>query len=200
MARNVGDLALLLSVMAGPDPRAPHGARRPRHRRSRRRSPARSPGCGSRSSADLGGAFEVDAEVAAVVEAAGRGLRRRRRHGRRRRTPTSPRPTTPSAPCGPGTSRRRSATLLAEHPDDFKQSLADNIRAGRAPHRRRRRPRLRPAHRPRPRRMRRVLRRRTTCWCCRSRRCRRSRPTRSTRPRSTAGRWRPTSTGCGRRT
>ena len=42
------------------------------------------------------------------------------------------RPTTRSAPCAPGTSRPSSATLLAEHPDAFKASLADNIRAGEA--------------------------------------------------------------------
>ncbi len=37
MARDVGDLALLLSVLAGPDPRAPARARRPRRERSPRR-------------------------------------------------------------------------------------------------------------------------------------------------------------------
>ena len=185
--------------MAGPDPRAPQALGDPgvdvRAAAGRHRWPA----CGSRCRTDLGGAFEVDHEVAAVVDGVGRGLRRRRRHGRAAPTPTSPRPTTPSAPCAPGTSRPASAALLAEHPDAFKQSLADNIRPAST---------LTGADVARAyaqrtalsERMRRVLRRRTTCWCCRSRRCRRSRPTRSSRPRSTAGRWRPTSTGCGRRT
>ena len=40
MARNVGDLALLLSVLAGPDPRVPARARRPRLVVRARRSPA----------------------------------------------------------------------------------------------------------------------------------------------------------------
>ena len=89
------------------------------------------PGCGWRCSVDLGGAFEVDHEVAAVVErprppaspAAGA-------HGRRGAPRPLARPTTPSARCAPGTSRRASARCCAEHPDAFKPSLADNIRAG----------------------------------------------------------------------
>ena len=130
MARNVGDLALLLSVIAGPDPRAPQAL------------------------GDPGAAFAPPV-VGLAHRAAGRavGRPRRRLRGRRTRSPrwSSPpaavlasagatvssalprrcrRPTTPSAPCGPGTSRRCSATLLAEHPDAFKASLADNIRAG----------------------------------------------------------------------
>ena len=63
MARNVGDLALLLSVMAGPDPRAPQALGRPRRRRSRRRSPGSLAGLRVALSVDLGGAFEVDDEV-----------------------------------------------------------------------------------------------------------------------------------------
>ena len=48
MARNVGDLALLLSVLAGPDPRVPHALGRPGRRRSPHRSRGRWPACGSR--------------------------------------------------------------------------------------------------------------------------------------------------------
>ena len=66
MARNVGDLALLLSVMAGPDPRAPQALGDPG-------SAFAPPLAGSLAglrvalSTDLGGAFDVDDEVAGVV-------------------------------------------------------------------------------------------------------------------------------------
>src|SRR4051794_4461183 len=70
MARNVGDVALLLSVLAGPDPRAPlalgdSGAGFA--------PPVTGSLVGLRMavSADLGGAFEVDPEVASIVESAG---------------------------------------------------------------------------------------------------------------------------------
>ena len=96
-------------------------------------------------------------------------------------------PGTPSASCWPSTPRRS------------RPSLADNIRAGES---------LTGADVARAYAQRTALSetdarassRRTTCWRCRSARCRRSRPTRSSRRRSTAGRWRPTSTGCARRT
>ena len=94
-------------------------------------------------SPDLGGLFEVDARGTPRGRGGRRGLRGGRARRSSRRTPTSPRPTTPSAPCAPGSSRRRFGELLAAHPDSFKQSLADNIRAGERAHRRRRRPRLR---------------------------------------------------------
>ena len=56
-----------------PGPAGAAGARRPRARPSRRRSPARSPGCGSRCRPTSAAPFEVDDEVAAVVaESAGR--------------------------------------------------------------------------------------------------------------------------------
>ena len=60
-----------------------------------------------------------------------------------------PRPRTPSARCAPGHFQAGFRDLLAEHPDEFKPSLADNIRAGEGLRRRRRRPRLPAAHRPR---------------------------------------------------
>jgi len=67
MARNVGDLALLLSVMAGPDPRAPQALGDPG---STFAPPVRGSLAGLRVavSPDLGGLLEVDHEVAAVVE------------------------------------------------------------------------------------------------------------------------------------
>src|SRR4051812_9990336 len=66
MARNVGDLALLLSVMAGPDPRAPQALR---EAGASFAPPLAGSLAGLRVAIapDLGGAIEVDAEVAAIV-------------------------------------------------------------------------------------------------------------------------------------
>ena len=128
LARDVADLALLLSVMAGPDPRVPLALGDP----GRAFAP---PLAGSLVgirvgvSPDLGGLCEVDAEVAHVVE------------------------TVAGACAAAGASVTRAmpdlslaedvflilrawhfhavfAEELAAHPDDFKPSLADNIRAG----------------------------------------------------------------------
>jgi amidase len=123
MARNVGDLALLLSVMAGPDPRVPlalgdpGGAFAPPVTGSLR-------GLRVALSVDLGGAFEVDHEVAEVVESARSLLDAADAH--------------PDLPEADDTFRTLRAwhfqamfgELLAAHPDAFKTSLADNIRAG----------------------------------------------------------------------
>jgi amidase len=123
MARNVGDVALLLSVLAGPDPRAPNALSDPG-------GTFAPPVVGSLDgvrvalSVDLGGAFDVDHEVAEVVESA--------------------RPLLGAADAHPDlheaddTFRTLRAwhfqamfgDLLAAHPDAFKASLADNIRAG----------------------------------------------------------------------
>jgi len=133
MARNVGDLALLLSVMAGPDPRVPTALGDP----GIVFAPplADSMGAGMLAglrvavSSDLGGAFEVDREVGALVESsvavfsdAGASV-------------TSAHPVLSEADDTFRTLRAwlfqaAFGQLLAEHPDDFKQSLADNIRAG----------------------------------------------------------------------
>src|SRR6478672_6614531 len=66
MARNVGDVALLLSVLAGPDPRAPQALGDPGARFA---PPVTGSLAGLRValSVDLGGAFEVDHDVASVV-------------------------------------------------------------------------------------------------------------------------------------
>ncbi|MDP3892368.1 amidase [Nocardioides sp.] len=128
LARNVGDLALLLSVLAGPDPRAPLALGDP----GRAFAP---PVTGSLAglrvalSVDLGGAFEVDTEVAAVVEASASAF-----------TAAGSRVDAayPDLDLADDTFRTLRAwhfqakfgTLLAEHPDAFKPSLADNIRAG----------------------------------------------------------------------
>jgi len=128
MARNVGDLALLLSVLAGPDRRVPLTLGEPGRTFA---APLGGSLAGLRVavSVDLGGAFEVDAEVAAVVEASaavftGAGASVSGAH--------------PHLSLADGTFRTLRAwefqstfgRLLAKNPDSFKQSLADNIRAG----------------------------------------------------------------------
>ena len=148
-------------------------------------------------SVDLGGAFEVDHEVAAVVS-------RRRRclacagAAVARRNPSLPEADDTFRTLRAWHFQAKFGELLADNPDAFKASLADNIRAGesltgadvaRAY-----------ASAPRSRSGCGSSSRPTTSWCCRSPRCRRSRRTRSSRARSTGGRWRPTWTGCARRT
>ena len=130
MARNVDDLALLLSVLAGPDPRVPLALGDP--------GAAFAPpvtgslrGLRVAVSTDLGGLIEVDAEVAAVVDATAAGLAAA---GARVAA------AQPDLALGEDTFRTLRAwtfqagfrDLLAEHPDEFKPSLADNIRAGAA--------------------------------------------------------------------
>ena len=129
MARNVGDLALLLSVIAGPDRNTPFALSDP--------------------GARFGPAGERHAGRAAgrPVRRPGRRDRGRRR-GRRRGGPHRPRPSPPPAPrwrrprptCRFADDVFRTlrawqfqaafADELAQHPDAFKPSLADNIRAG----------------------------------------------------------------------
>ena len=128
MARNVGDLALLLSVIAGPDPRAPLALGDP--------GVAFAPplagtlrGLRVAYSLDLGGAFEVDASVAAVVEEAGRLFAR---------SGAAVLSAWPDLSLADDTFRTLRAwhfqasygAMLARNPDAFKRSLADNIRAG----------------------------------------------------------------------
>jgi len=128
MARNVADLALLLSVIAGPDPRVPNALADPG-------STFAPPIAGNLSgvsvalSVDLGGAFEVDSEVGALVEASAATFTRAGAHVS---------PAHPDLDLADDTFRTLRAwhfqasfaELLAEHPDAFKPSLADNIRAG----------------------------------------------------------------------
>ena len=128
MARNVGDLALLLSVMAGPDPRAPLALGDP-GRRSRRRWPARWPGCGSRCRPTSAApsrwttrSRRWSTASAAVFAGAGASV-------------VAAHPDLAGADDTFRTLRAwhfqaKLGPLLAEHPDAFKQSLADNIRAG----------------------------------------------------------------------
>jgi amidase len=128
MARNVGDLALLLSVMAGPDPRVPTALGAPGIVFA---PPVSGTLAGLRValSTDLGGAFEVDHEVAAVVESSAAVF------SAAGATVTSTHPVLGEAEDTFRTMRAwlfqaSFGELLAEHPDDFKPSLADNIRAG----------------------------------------------------------------------
>jgi len=128
LARNVGDLALLLSVLAGPDPRAPQALGDPGGTFADPQAAGLS-GLRVALSVDLGGAFEVDHEVAGVVESAGLSLA-----GAGARITSS----YPDLGLAEDTFRTlrawhfqaRFGRLLAEHPDAFKPSLADNIRAG----------------------------------------------------------------------
>lgn len=128
MARNVGDLALLLSVIAGPDPRAPQALGDPG---STFLSPPEVALAGLRVavSVDLGGAFAVDDEVAAAVArsagvftAAGADV-------------TADRPVLDEADEAFRTLRAwhfqaKFGAMLAANPDAFKPSLEANIRAG----------------------------------------------------------------------
>ena len=124
MARNVGDLALLRSVMAGPDPRAPQALREPGSSFASL-LPLSLSGLRVALSVDLGGAFEVDDEVASVVSSAASLFDR----------VSEAHPVLTEADDTFRTLRAwhfqaKLGPLLAEHPDAFKQSLADNIRAG----------------------------------------------------------------------
>jgi len=128
LARNVGDLALLLSVLAGPDPRAPQALGDPGIVFA---PPVAGELTGLRVavSTDLGGVLEVDAEVAGIVE------RSRQVFEAAGATVDAAYPTLSDADDTFRTLRAwhfqaMFGALLAEHPDDFKASLADNIRAG----------------------------------------------------------------------
>ena len=128
LARNVGDLALLLSVIAGPDPRVPTALGEPG---ASFRDPVAASLGGLRVavSPDLGGLLEVDDEVRRVVEEAGASFADGGAHVE------SAHPDLAEADDTFRTLRAwlfqaAFGELLAAHPDSFKQSLADNIRAG----------------------------------------------------------------------
>ncbi|MGB0102106.1 MAG: amidase [Nocardioides sp.] len=128
MARNVGDLALLLSVLAGPDPRAPHALGDPG-------AAFAPPVAGSLAgvrvalSTDLGGAFEVDDEVAAIVASSASTFAD---------AGASVADAHPDLAEADDTFRALRAwhlhaklgATLAAHPGALKSSLADNIRLG----------------------------------------------------------------------
>ncbi len=131
MARNVADLALLLSVMAGPDPRTPQALETSG---STFAAPFGGDIRGLRGlrvalTTDLGGAFTVDHAVAEVVEAQAAVL-----------TDAGAAVSRAHPDLGPGEETFRTlrawkfwhgfGEMLAKDPDGFKPSLADNIRAG----------------------------------------------------------------------
>jgi amidase len=128
LARTVDDLALLLSVIAGPDDRVPTALGDPG---SGFAAPPEVPLAGLRValSPDLGGLLEIDAEVRRVVEEAGASLAD---------AGAAVELASPDLAEAEDTFRTLRAwlfqaafgALLAEHPDAFKPCLADNIRAG----------------------------------------------------------------------
>lgn len=129
LARNVGDLALLLSVLAGPDPRAPQALGDPGSTFAPPLTPASLDGLRVACSVDLGGALVVDHGVADVVRTSAARL------SDAGATVTEAAPDLSLADDTFRTLRAwhfqaKFATLLAENPTSFKPSLEANIRAG----------------------------------------------------------------------
>ena len=130
MARDVEDLALLLSVLAGPDPRAPMSLESPGTTFA---PPLRGSLTGVRValSVDLGGAFAVDRPVAEVVSAQGDVL------AAEGAVVEADHPVLHGADAAFRTLRawlfhHRFRTLLEKRPESFKATLAANIREGAA--------------------------------------------------------------------
>ncbi|MDD9347261.1 amidase [Mumia sp.] len=129
LARDVGDLAMLLGVLAGPDPRVPTADSTPGAVFADP-APVGLRGLRVALSVDLGGAFEVDRSVADVVRAAGVDLAG---------AGAQVEEAWPELPDAEATFRTLRAWLmdytlgavLDRRPGDVKESLADNIRAGR---------------------------------------------------------------------
>ncbi len=128
LARNVDDLALLLSVIAGPDERVPTALGDPGAAFAQPPEVALD-GLRVALSPDLAGLIEVDTEVRRVVEEAGDALAGAGAHVEA---------ASPDLAEADDTFRTLRAwlfqsgfgELLAAHPESFKQSLADNIRLG----------------------------------------------------------------------
>jgi amidase len=128
MARNVSDLALLLSVMAGPTPRVPLALETPG---SAFAPPLHGDLAGLKVafSTDLGGAFEVDHDVAAVLGAqrevfAGAGAQVVDAH------PDLHEADETFRTLRAWHMQAKLGALLAANPGRFKASLEANIRAG----------------------------------------------------------------------
>jgi amidase len=129
LARDVTDLALLLSVMAGPDERVPTAAQVPGATFAPPLAAADLTGLRAALSIDLGGAFAVDTDVATVISAQGDVL-------------TSAGAVVeadhPDLDVAEDTFRTLRAWLFhhtlgdlnARHPDVMKASLVANIEAG----------------------------------------------------------------------
>ncbi|KAA1422635.1 amidase [Mumia zhuanghuii] len=129
LARDVDDLALLLSVLAGPDPRVPSADSTPGGVFADP-APVSLDGLRVAFSIDLGGAFEVDTAVAAVVRTARAEL------SDAGAVVADAWPDLPDAEAAFRTLRAwlmeyALGDVLDAHPGEVKQSLADNIRAGR---------------------------------------------------------------------
>jgi amidase len=130
LARDVDDLALLLSVLAGPDPRVPTALADP--------GTAFAPpvsgelrGLRVALSPDLGGLLDVDREVVGVVEQAGARFAAAGAHVVRAHPDLAEAEDT-FRTLRAWLFQSAFAELLVAHPDDVKRSLADNIRAGEA--------------------------------------------------------------------
>src|SRR5689334_18964811 len=130
LARDVSDLALLLSVVAGPDPRVPTALAEPG---SAFAPPVSGELRGLRValSPDLGGLLDVDREVVGVVEQAGARFAAAGAHVVRAHPDLAEAEDT-FRTLRAWLFQSAFAELLAAHPDDVKRSLADNIRAGEA--------------------------------------------------------------------
>jgi amidase len=128
LARNVDDLSLLLSVIAGSAPRVPTALAEPGSSFADVR-PADLGGLRVAHTVDLGGLLEVDPEVRRVVDEAGVVLSS---------AGAAVESSYPDLREADDTFRTLRAwnfqagfrDLLAAHPHDIKPSLADNIRAG----------------------------------------------------------------------
>lgn len=129
MARNVGDLALLLSVLAGPDPRAPLALGDPGAAFAPPVVAAGLRGLRVAVSVDLGGAFAVDHAVADVVRSAAERIPELGAEVREDHPDLSPADDT-FRTLRAWHFQAQFGELLAANPDGFKASLADNIRAG----------------------------------------------------------------------
>ena len=128
MARSVDDLSLLLSVIAGPDSRSPL-ALETSGSAFTNLQPADLNGLRVALSVDLGGEIQVDEQVATVVRRQGSLF------GDARAVLTEAYPHLGLAEQTFRTLRawqfhHRFGRMLANDPDSFKPSLADNIRAG----------------------------------------------------------------------
>ncbi|HSV37619.1 MAG TPA: amidase family protein [Nocardioidaceae bacterium] len=121
MARTVDDLALLLSVISGPDRRVPSAL--PAYVDEPLRGTLE--GLRVAVSVDLGGAFAVDSAVGDVVRAAAT-----RFPGAVEAHPDLREAEDTFRTLRAWHFQARLGKLLAKHPELFKESLADNIRAG----------------------------------------------------------------------
>jgi amidase len=131
LARTVDDLALLLSVIAGPDPRVPTALGEPGTAYAVPLAGDATALSGLRvaRSADLGGLFALDPDVRRVVTGAGALLAAAGAHVEDAHPDLSE-----ADDCfrtlRAWTFQARFGELLAAHPDGLKPSLAANVRAG----------------------------------------------------------------------